>query len=208
MVIKRIAALLILLLVGLTSVWGFAVSESKIASSDFFCGVLDCTSEDELEVVETQRGKVLLLYDTFSGYVIATKKVPRGFSSADEFASFGNNLNSGLKKAGFRDTQAIFQGSSVTGKSFRTGKPFDVGRRSDFDIALAGDGIFSKAQSLGIPLRSGGTRTGPLRASDLKKLGLSNLSSQLGSQAGRPVNFMIFQSPANATARAPSIVVP
>jgi len=138
----------------------------------------------------------------------APSRLPHGFGSADDFTAFGKNLNSGLGKAGFGDTQALFQGSSVTGKSFRTGQAFDVGRVSDFDIALAGDSIFSRAKALGIPLRSGGTRTGPLRAIDLKRLGLSDLSSQLGSQAGRPVNFMIYQDATSAATRAPSILVP
>jgi hypothetical protein len=136
------------------------------------------------------------------------KKTPKGFSSADDFAQFGKNLKSGLKKAGFDDVQPFFQGSSVTGKSFRTGKPFDVGRVSDFDVALSSPKMLQKAKELGIPLRSQGVRTGPLKPVHLEKLGLTDIASQLSNQAGRPVNFMIFDSAATATTKAPSILVP
>jgi len=42
----------------------------------------------------------------------------------------------------------------------------------------------------------------------LQKLGLGDVAGQLGVQAGRPVNFMIFQSFDAAILRAPSIPVP
>jgi hypothetical protein len=41
-----------------------------------------------------------------------------------------------LARAGYGNVEPILQGSAVTGKSFKTGKEFDVGRVSDFDIAL------------------------------------------------------------------------
>lgn len=103
---------------------------------------------------------------------------------------------------------AILQGSAVTGKSFRTGAPFDAGRVSDFDVALSGDSLFQAAKNAGIGLRSNGTRTGPLTARDLKVLGLRDLSVQMSAQAGRPVNFMIYRTTETAVERAPSIVLP
>lgn len=54
-------------------------------------------------------------------------RTPLGFRNDGAFDDFAGNLNSGLRKAGFNDVQPIFQGSSVTGKSFRTGQPFNVG---------------------------------------------------------------------------------
>ncbi|GAA6139445.1 hypothetical protein NBRC116583_31920 [Arenicella sp. 4NH20-0111] len=63
-----------------------------------------------------------------------------------------------MADAGFSGTKAILQGSAVTGKSFRTGKAFDAGRVSDFDIALAGSDILARARQLGIGLRSGGKK--------------------------------------------------
>ncbi|MCA1671734.1 MAG: hypothetical protein LC799_05865 [Actinobacteria bacterium] len=138
----------------------------------------------------------------------AQRAIPHGFSDADDFASFGQQLNSGLRSAGFDDATAIFQGSAITGHGFRTGAPFDVGRISDFDIALASPSAMSQAQALGFELRSGGMRTGPLTAAQLEHLGLGELVGSLSQTAGRPVNFMLFQSIDAATARGPSIVVP
>ena len=71
-----------------------------------------------------------------------------GFKNAGEFAKFVKTLNSGLADAGFGGAKALLQGSAVTGKSFRTGKAFDAGRVSDFDIALAGPAILARAKQL------------------------------------------------------------
>ena len=134
--------------------------------------------------------------------------IPRGFANLEEFAQFGKSLRGGLSEAGYADANAILQGSAVTGKSFRTGAPFDVGRVSDFDVALSGDSLFQTAKSAGIGLRSNGTRTGPLTARDLKVLGLRDLSLQMSAQAGRPVIFMIYRTTESALQRAPSIILP
>ena len=134
--------------------------------------------------------------------------VPRGFEDAADFAAFGGDLYDRLRVAGYHDVTAILQGSSVTGQSFRTGAAFDVGRESDFDIALASPRLLDRARELGIGLRSGGTRTGPLTASQMQRLGLGDLATTLGTTAGRPIHFMIFASAAGATARGPSIEVP
>jgi RHS repeat-associated protein len=144
---------------------------------------------------------------TGEGCGAARNVVPHGFSTADDFANFSGRLHGGLSDAGYGNTRAAFQGSSVTGHSYRTGVPFDVGRVSDFDIALTGDDVFSAAQSVKIGLRSGGVRTGPLRAGDLEALGLTGLRADLSSLAGRSVNFMIFRSPADVVMR-PTIWAP
>ncbi|WP_460410535.1 MULTISPECIES: Hint domain-containing protein [unclassified Pseudomonas] len=134
--------------------------------------------------------------------------IPKGFSSADDFVRFGTNTRDGLARAGYENVEPILQGSAVTGKSFKTGEAFDVGRVSDFDVALASPELLQRAQSLGIGLRSGGTRTGPLSARDLQALGLKDLSSKMSAQAGREVNFMIYDSAVTAASRAPSAVLP
>ena len=43
---------------------------------------------------------------------------------------------------------------------------------------------------------------------DLKALGLTDLVNQLTKQAGREVNFMIYDSTTSAISRAPSIMLP
>jgi filamentous hemagglutinin len=96
----------------------------------------------------------------------------------------------------------------VTGVKFTTGAPFDVGRVSDFDIALASPDLFERAQDLGIEIRGGGIRTAPLEKTDLVELGLYDLREKLSGLAGRDVNFMIYKSIEAATNRSPSIVVP
>jgi filamentous hemagglutinin len=113
-----------------------------------------------------------------------------------------------LGRAGYENAEPLLQGSAITGRSFKTGEPFDFGRVSDFDVALADPALLIRAQELGIGLRSGGTRTGPLSARDLQVLGLRNLSSQMGQQVGREVNFMIYNNPATAAQRAPSVILP
>jgi RHS repeat-associated protein len=133
--------------------------------------------------------------------------IPRGFSSAEEFQAFSNTVENGLADAGFTDVTVAFQGSSVTGVSHKTGQPFDVGRMSDFDIALASPSLLAKAKELGIPLRSGGTRTGPLNSEQLAQLGLSDLVAQLSQEAGRTVNFMVFNTLENVIKKGPSIYV-
>jgi hypothetical protein len=131
-----------------------------------------------------------------------------GFANADEFSQFGSNVRNGLSAAGYPDAEPILQGSAVTGKSFSPGEPFDVGRVSDFDVALADPSLLQAADAAGIGLRSAGTRTGPLSDADLQALGLRDLSVTLSQQAGRDVNFMIYGSTEAAIQRAPSIILP
>jgi filamentous hemagglutinin len=121
---------------------------------------------------------------------------------------FGSDLRAGLKSAGYDDVTPLLQGSAVTGRSFRTGAPFDVGRTSDFDVALASPQLLARAKELGIGLRSGGSRTGPLTARDAARLGLSGVRSGLSRRSGRPVNFMIYGSADDAIARSGGVHVP
>jgi hypothetical protein len=136
------------------------------------------------------------------------RRIPLGFKNTDEFAQFGARLKGGLKNAGYEDVQAIFQGSSVTGVKYTTGAPFDVGRVSDFDIALASPTLLQRAKELGVGLRGGGIRTGPLTDKQLEMLGLLDLAEELSRTAGRPVKFMIYESIEAAVKRGPSILVP
>ena len=134
--------------------------------------------------------------------------IPRGFANAEEFTSFGASVRANLNLAGYNDVVPILQGSAVTGKSFKAGELFDAGRTSDFDVALASPSLLKRAEELGIGLRSEGVRTGPLSVDDLKILGLTDMAKKMGQQAGREVNFMIYDSLGNAFRRAPSLVLP
>ncbi|MFF7240285.1 hypothetical protein [Streptomyces collinus] len=110
------------------------------------------------------------------------RRFPLGFPNGAEFTAFKAELTAGLKKAGYDDTTPIMQGSSVTGKSSKTGRPF--GSHSDFDVALANSDLPRRARQAGVELRSKGTRTGPLEPPDVTALGLRDLSKYLSRQAG------------------------
>ena len=92
----------------------------------------------------------------------APGQVPLGFPDAESFAGFGRRLHAGLEAAGYPDVYAAMRGSAVTGKNFRTHEPFDAGRASDLDVALASPSLFQGAKDLGMKLWSGGHRTQPL----------------------------------------------
>lgn len=173
--------------------------------------------QDVLEVLIKQCSGITLramtLGDVTEGQIqIASAsgdcQIPLGFRGVDEFLAFGSELKNALLRAGYTDVQAAFQGSAVTGVKYTSGEAFDVGRRSDFDVALASPEMLARARSLGVSLRSGGTRTGPLRPRDLNSLGLTEVQQQLSVLAGRPVSFMVFESLEAALAKAPSIIVP
>ncbi|MDR6891032.1 MULTISPECIES: DUF637 domain-containing protein, partial [Variovorax] len=161
-----------------------------------------------VDALTTTAGAAALTRAGLGAWTLNGAVVPSGFASAADFSIFGRNVRSSLTSAGFRDAEPILQGSAVTGVSYSSGQAFGVGRISDFDVALAGPSLFARAQELGIGIRSGGTRTGPLSARDLQALGLSDMAAQLRHQTGREVNFMIYQNPASAVQRAPSIILP
>jgi hypothetical protein len=182
----------------LDNAWNFATGLARIV----VVGVL------KPEAVPFLIAKMLEKAEQTPAAVMGTS-IPSGFQSADEFRQFSSNLYSGLRSAGYNDATAIFQGSSVTGVKYTTGRPFDAGRVSDYDVALASPSfLLARANELGIGLHSGGTRTGPLTGAELEQLGLSGMNAELSQAVGRPVNFMIYQSAEAAISRSPSIVVP
>lgn len=82
------------------------------------------------------------------------------------------------------------QGSFVSGVSFSTGQPFDVGRVSDFDVAISHPELYQKAEYLEI---GKGGRTEPINmcSDTVKKLGIDNILQRLSRISGdRPVNAM------------------
>jgi uncharacterized protein YukE len=118
--------------------------------------------------------------------------IPLGFADAGEFAAFGRRLRTGLADAGYADAVPVLQGSAVSGVKYTTGEPFDVGRRSDFDIAVADPALFARAQELGVPVRRNPARTAPLTDAQLTRLDLRDLVRELSGSTGREVHFMVF----------------
>jgi hypothetical protein len=134
---------------------------------------------------------------------------PLGFANRTEFETFATRLRTGLDDAGYPKTEAAFQGSSVTGYKYTTGEPFDVGRVSDFDIALAGDDIWAVVQDLRVPLFKNPVRTaGPVWTSNLRKMGLHDLQTELSELAKRDVGFMVYRDMGEALGRRASIPLP
>jgi hypothetical protein len=112
-----------------------------------------------------------------------------------------------MAAAGHDDVRIYFTGSSVSGVSFKVGSPFDVGRVSDYDVALANKELFKKAKQLGVEVRGHGARTAPITIEQADQLGFGDLERRLSEEAGRPVRFMIYSSDGAVQARAANIEV-
>jgi uncharacterized protein YukE len=128
--------------------------------------------------------------------------VPLGFADAEEFAAFGATLTKGLADAGYGDAVPVIQGSAVTGVKYTTGAPFDVGRRSDFDIAIADAKLYGEAEAMGVRFRSRPPRTEPLTDKHLRRLGLKDLIDLLSTRSEREVHVMIYRDIESALQRA------
>ncbi|HYJ74108.1 MAG TPA: hypothetical protein VEV65_00835, partial [Kineosporiaceae bacterium] len=128
--------------------------------------------------------------------------IPRGFADAEEFVAFGRRLRGGLADAGYGDAVPVLQGSAVTGAKYTTGQPFDVGRRSDFDLAVVDPSLFARARELGVPVRRNPPRTAPLSDAQLARLGLGRLVNELSASAGREVHLMVFRDLEESLARS------
>ena len=135
----------------------------------------------------------------------ARRTIPLGFRTGSHYERFKSTLNRGLEQTRYPNTVPIMQGSSVTGVKYTTGEPFDVGRVSDFDIALAGPEIFAAARRVGVKTRGNGIRTAPLPYKAIARLGLHDVRRELARQAGRKVEFMVYRSVDDAMADKPSI---
>ncbi|MBA2285159.1 MAG: hypothetical protein H0W02_06740 [Ktedonobacteraceae bacterium] len=145
----------------------------------------------------------LLLFLTASNLM---DTIPFGFSSPQQYQDFQAALLAGLNEADYGCIGAGIGGNAVTGVKYTTGTPFDEGRTSDYDVVIADPQLLQKAMDLGIPLRGGRTRTGPLSDRALRALGLYDLAQRLSQLAGRPVHFMIYNSLVNSASRAPTII--
>lgn len=130
--------------------------------------------------------------------------LPKGFGTYENYVAFGQSMRDGLRAAGYRDVEPMIRGSAVTGENFRTREPFDIRRRSDYDVALVSPTLMQRAIDLGIPLRGGRTRTGPLGERELSALGIRDVAGVLGQQAERDVRFMLYSSRHAVTRRGPS----
>jgi hypothetical protein len=141
-------------------------------------------------------------------FVLERGGVPLGFNSRHEFQAFGSEARNSLMFAGHADAELYLRGSSVTGYRYRTGRTFDQGKTSDYDLALAGPRLLQWVQELGIPLRSNGVRSRELNNNDLRALGLESTVSALKAMTGRKVSIMVYRSEEAIVGRGPSLRVP
>jgi predicted nucleotidyltransferase len=133
--------------------------------------------------------------------------VPLGFNSRHEFQAFGSEARNSLMFAGHADAEPYLTGSAVTGYKYTTGQLFDVGRRSDYDLAIVSPRLIQMARERGIELRSRGARTGQIEETELKLLGLENTVRTLQEYSGRDVHIMIYRSTEDLAPRGPNIPV-
>ncbi|WP_159290945.1 DUF6531 domain-containing protein, partial [Tenacibaculum maritimum] len=128
---------------------------------------------------------------------------PLGFKSFGQLKQFGQQIQGTLARAGFKDTGVFMQGSSVSGRSYSTGVPFDVGRVSDFDVAITNSDLLKKAQDFDLG-KPGRNLSMPLKADDMRKLGFGDLADSLSERFGREVNFRIFDNEASVRSKGKS----
>ena len=140
--------------------------------------------------------------------VIERGGLPLGFNTRQDFEKFGAEAMRGLVSSGHKDAIPFIRGSAVTGYSYRQGEVFDVGRRSDFDLAIVSPKLLQRAREVGIELRGGETRTRELNPLDLKSLGLDGLAASLVDQSGHDTTLMIYSSESAVQARGPYLTVP
>ncbi|HFK9537953.1 hypothetical protein OHV66_18925 [Acinetobacter baumannii] len=117
-------------------------------------------------------------------------------------------MQAGFSKLGFKGATMYMQGSAHSGRSYETGKAFDDGRVSDFDIAVVQPELFEKAKKMGI---AKGNRTLPIEINSVEanKLGINGVLQKMSKLAGgRDVNVMIFDSPESAKAKAEGTRIP
>jgi hypothetical protein len=117
--------------------------------------------------------------------------IPFGIPDEAGFTAFKAAAVKGLKKEGYRDGNALLQGSAVTGVKWE-GKIARL-EPKDLDVALTSRTLFKKAEKLGATVERNPMRIGPLTADQIDDLGLRRMRAEMEAAAGgREVNFMLF----------------
>src|SRR5215213_436459 len=118
---------------------------------------------------------------------------PLGFKSRDDFQLFINGIYRNLL---VDDATVVIHGSSLSGQSFKDkgggSRFFDVGRDSDYDVAIASETLWKLASEVGIKIR--GDHSEPLTAEGLEALHLKKAYDAANFLARREVNFMLYQN--------------
>jgi filamentous hemagglutinin len=95
-----------------------------------------------------------------------------------------------------KDATIVIHGSSLSGQSFKDkgggSRFFDVGRDSDYDVAIASETLWKLAADVGIKIR--GDHSEPLTAEGIAALGLKKAYDSANFLARREVNFMLYEN--------------
>ena len=113
---------------------------------------------------------------------------------------FGKSLYGSLDNAGYTDSVASFEGSTVTGIRFKTGGAITdldgSNPPNDFDVAIVSQSLFDAVQkvpSLETYVRGDLKSTGPIPAADFAQ-GLNINIDGLRTPNSLPVKFRIYPS--------------
>ncbi|MEQ1712462.1 MAG: hypothetical protein ABL908_13815 [Hyphomicrobium sp.] len=133
--------------------------------------------------------------------------LPLGFNSREDYAAFGRSARTALNEAGFPEAEPYIRGSAVTGFSYSTGNAFDVGRRSDYDIAIVSPRLFEVMRQSGVRLRSGGGRTEQFNWENAPSPKLAEWLRSVETQYGREASIMIYRSQRDLELRRPYLPI-
>ncbi|HEX2850870.1 MAG TPA: hypothetical protein VHN98_09965 [Acidimicrobiales bacterium] len=135
--------------------------------------------------------------------------VPHGFPSMGEVRTFTRPTYGQLEAEGIPGAVTL-RGSAVTGVSHDTGLPFDAAGpgRSDLDVGIASEELLARARAAKLPFVRGGSRTLPLRPTQLDRLGLGDALREMRAMSGRKVTIVIYRSVEDIQRRGPMMVLP
>jgi hypothetical protein len=144
--------------------------------------------------------------------VLAIKGIPRtvplGMRDEAEFRALGAPLRKQLTELGYPNAVIRIRGSSITGVKYESGLPFDYGKRSDYDLAIADPRLFEDAGEFGARLATS-RRTWPLdETRALETLGLEGVRQRMSDLMERKISFMIYKDELAIIDRGPSLRFP
>ncbi len=95
----------------------------------------------------------------------------------------------------------------MTGFSYRTGNAFDVGRHSDYDIAIVSPRLLERVQASGYGLPRSDARSRAITWNKLPDPAMASWLRSLGLQYGRDASVMIYRSRRDLELRGPFLPI-
>ena len=139
--------------------------------------------------------------------VIERGGLPLGFNTREEYASFGRSARTALNEAGYPEAVPYMRGSAVTGYSYRTGEAFDVGRRSDYDLAIVSPRLYELMRESGVPVRGKRSRTERIVSEQIPDVGLAKWLRSIERQSGREASIVIYRTQRDLELRGPYLSI-